>query len=180
LGSFATEMGSPCRVWSTPVRGRTADNLGSAASCHNRKFHVVGLDLVLSSIYDCGHAQTNSIELDHRMIDQSPDEVEYPSSPNNALMWYLIVSLPGTVILIFGAGYFALGGLGAFLLAATFWTIFSPGMWVFPIVFCRQVYNLASGRFVPISGNSYICAAILLGLYLWWGIATKFLINMDG
>jgi hypothetical protein len=114
------------------------------------------------------------------MIDRSPDAVEYPSSPNNAVMWYLIVSLPGTVILVFGAGYFALGGLGAFLLAATFWTICSPGMWVFPIVFCKQVYNLASSRFVPISGSTYICVAILLGLYLWWGIATKFLINMGG
>jgi hypothetical protein len=62
------------------------------------------------------------------MIDHSPDEVEYPSSPNNAVMWYLIVSLPGTIILILGVGAFALSGLAWLLIAATFWTIFSPGM----------------------------------------------------
>jgi hypothetical protein len=120
------------------------------------------------------------MELDCRMVDHSPDEVEYPPSPNNAVMWYLIVSFPGTIILIGLFGAYALGGLGAFLIGATFWTIFSPGVWVFPIVFCRQVYNLASGKFVPISGNTYICGAILLGLYLWWGLAAKFLMNMSG
>jgi hypothetical protein len=114
------------------------------------------------------------------MIDQSPDEVEYPSSPNNAVMWYLIVSFPGTIILILGAGALALSDPAGFLIAAILLTILSPGMWVFPIVFCRQVHNLVSGRFVPISGNTYICIAILLGLYLSWGMATQFLLNMDG
>ena len=114
------------------------------------------------------------------MIDHSSNDVEYPSSPNNAFMWYLIVSFPGTIILVVGLVASALAGLGAFMIETTFWTIFSPGMWVFPIVFCKQVYNLASGKFVPISGNSYICVAILLGLYLWWGLAAKFLMNMSG
>jgi hypothetical protein len=114
------------------------------------------------------------------MIDHSPDEVEYPSSLYNAVMWYLIVSLPGTIILILGAGAYALSGLGGFVIGATFWTFFSPGMWVFPIVFCRQVHNLASRKFGPISGNTYICVTVLLGLYLCWGLAANFLINMPG
>jgi len=45
------------------------------------------------------------------MVDHSPDEVEYPPSPNNAVMWYLIVSFPGTIILIGLFGAYALGGL---------------------------------------------------------------------
>jgi hypothetical protein len=124
--------------------------------------------------------RTNSMELDCRMIDHSPDNIEHPASPNNAVIWYLIVSLPGTIILIVLLGAYALAGPGAFLIGATFWTISSPGIWVFPIVFGRQVYNLPSGKFVSISGNTYVCVAILIGLYLWWGLAAKFLINMDG
>jgi hypothetical protein len=48
----------------------------------------------------CGWVPTGS---SRAMIDHSPDELEYPSSANNAVMWYLIVSLPGTIILILGA-----------------------------------------------------------------------------
>jgi hypothetical protein len=114
------------------------------------------------------------------MTDRLLDNMERPSSPNNAFVWYLIVSFPGTIILVVGLVASALAGLGVFMIETTLWTIFSPGMWVFPIVFGKQVYNLASGKFVPISGNTYICVAILLGLYLWWGLAAKFLMNMDG
>jgi hypothetical protein len=166
------------------MRGH-ADPCARAVQRNGRALHQpevpgCGLDLVASSIYDCGCPGTNSTELDCYMIDRSPDEAKYPSSPNNGLIWYLIVSLPGTVILILGAGAYALSSPAGFLIGATLWTLLSPGMWVFPIVSCRQVYNLASGIFVPISGNTYICVAILLGLYLWWALAAKFLIDMPG
>jgi hypothetical protein len=114
------------------------------------------------------------------MVNHSPDESVHPLSPKNAATWYLIVSLPGAVSLILLLGAYALGGVGSFAIGFVFWTVFSPCMWVFPIVAGRQIHNLASRKFVPISSNTYIGMAILLGLYLWWGLAAKFLMNMDG
>lgn len=155
------------RAWSCRLRAITGNSIS------------VRLDLALSSIYDCIRAQTNSMVMDRRMTNRLPDELDYPSSPTNAVMWYLIVSLPGTIILILGGGAFALYDPLGFLIVAFFWTLVCPGMWVFPIVFCTQVYNLRAGRFVPISGNTYICVMLLLGVYVWAGIATNFLLNMD-
>jgi hypothetical protein len=47
---------------------------------------IVGLDLVASSIYDCGCPGRTPWNWTASLIDHPPDEVEYPSSPNNALM----------------------------------------------------------------------------------------------
>lgn len=97
------------------------------------------------------------------MIVHSSDNVERPWSRNNALTWYLLLSFPGTAILIILVILYGLGGL-AF---EAIWTIFSPIIWVFPIVFIRQTFNVASGKFVPVAGNTFAYVAILLGLYLW-------------
>jgi hypothetical protein len=110
------------------------------------------------------------------MTDHLPDDIERPSSPNNALVWYLIISLPGTVILI---GLVGVGGWGAFAFEA-FWTILCPVIWVFPIVTGRQIYNVASDKFVPITGHSYVWAAVLIGLYLWSGLAAYFILHIEG
>jgi hypothetical protein len=110
------------------------------------------------------------------MIDHLPDDVERSWSRNNALTWYLLLSLPGTAILIILVILYGLGGL-AF---EAIWTIFSPVIWVFPIVFVRQTFNVISGKFVPIGGNTFAYVAILLGLYLWAGLAAKLLMNIEG
>ncbi len=112
------------------------------------------------------------------MVNHSPRR--NLGSPKNASIWYLMVSLPGAVTLILLLGGYALYGLGSFAIGFVFWTVFSPGICVFPIVAGRQIYNLASRNFVPISSSTYIGIAILVGLYLWWGLAARFLMNMDG
>jgi hypothetical protein len=50
----------------------------------------------------------------------------------------------------------------------------------FPIVTGRQVYNVASGKFVPVTGYSWLCAAGLIGLYLWAGLAAYIMLHIDG
>ena len=71
---------------STPINRHSRSPSACLKCGKYRKFRVVGLDLVASSIYDCGCPGRTPWNWTASLIDHPPDEVEYPSSPNNALM----------------------------------------------------------------------------------------------
>ena len=86
---------------------------------------------------------------------------------------YFSLSLPGALLSAFMLWLFVRQGYASypvFIVQAAIYCTFNPGTWIFPIVLCKQIYNLGVGHFAPASKATWIGCGLLAGLYPWWDL----------